>query len=227
MDFKNRLKQIKFDRGVTQIALANFLGISKTVVSDYESDKSNKSPNIGHFIRIAQFFNISTDYLLGLTNNKFALRSDTIQLPLQTTYKQYVMIESLAYCVAELNLPEADFTRYSFAKRLRQLRQEKHISIRELSDKTGICIAAISGYENKFRMPSLDILFEIAKHFKTSSDYLLCLTDNPFPIHEETEPPYILELVPNLSRGQVRFIQRMANDVVKSRFDDKELTYDE
>jgi transcriptional regulator with XRE-family HTH domain len=218
MGFGKRLKDIKFDRGITQIELAKAVGISRTTASEYESLKVQKLPSVGVFIKIAEYLNISTDYLLGLTDNPLPLRSGIIQLPPKTTMGQYELIKNISIFInATDNINMV--TSQSFSQRLRQIRQTANISTRALAKILMISGAAISSYENDNKKPSLEMLIDIVRYFKVSSDYLLCLTDNPFPIHDMNEPPYVLELHENISAGQIRFIQRMANDIVDSCVD--------
>lgn len=50
--------------GITQVQLAKSLGVTKQSVSNWEND--NIQPSIDMLIRIAEFFQVSTDYMLGL-----------------------------------------------------------------------------------------------------------------------------------------------------------------
>lgn len=54
--------------GITQKQLADRLGISKNAVSYYE--KSLRCPSTDILIEIAKVFHVSTDFLLGLENEK-------------------------------------------------------------------------------------------------------------------------------------------------------------
>lgn len=50
---------------ISQMALADHLGISHAAVSTYVRGKSE--PCLQHLVMIAQYFDVSTDYLLGNT----------------------------------------------------------------------------------------------------------------------------------------------------------------
>lgn len=66
--FAQRLKELRHDRKkITQDMLANDLQVSKTTISNYETGYS--MPDIETLIRIATYFNVSTDYLLGRTKS--------------------------------------------------------------------------------------------------------------------------------------------------------------
>ncbi len=64
MDFSNRLRQLRTEAGLTQLQLAQRLGITKSVISFYELSERAPSPDV--LIRLARVFHVSTDYLLGL-----------------------------------------------------------------------------------------------------------------------------------------------------------------
>lgn len=64
MDFSNRLRELRTQAGLTQLQLAQQLGITKSVISFYELSERAPSPDV--LIRIARIFHVSTDYLLGL-----------------------------------------------------------------------------------------------------------------------------------------------------------------
>lgn len=64
--FKKRLTMLRKSKKLTQIELAKMLGISRGSLSMYEIGQ--REPDFAMLRRIADFFNISTDYLLGRTN---------------------------------------------------------------------------------------------------------------------------------------------------------------
>lgn len=63
-----RIKILRTERNLTQAALANELGIAKTTLAAYEQEKNE--PSNETFVKIANYFNVSADYLLGLTDVK-------------------------------------------------------------------------------------------------------------------------------------------------------------
>lgn len=60
-----RIYEIRMSFGWTQVQLAQKLGVTKQTVSNWEND--NIQPSIDMLIKISKIFNVSTDYLLGLT----------------------------------------------------------------------------------------------------------------------------------------------------------------
>ena len=62
-----RLKEIRKSKGLSQIKLAMELNTSQNTISRYENGE--REPGIGELIKIADYFNISVDYLLERTDN--------------------------------------------------------------------------------------------------------------------------------------------------------------
>ena len=69
MDFGQRLKEIRKRNGLTQDAMAERLHVTRQAVSNWEND--NIQPSIDMLVKIAGFFSVSTDYLLGLENKRY------------------------------------------------------------------------------------------------------------------------------------------------------------
>jgi len=62
----------------------------------------------------------------------------------------------------------------NFPERLKQLRKEKGLTLKDLSEQLGdIKVASISRYEHGRREPNIDKLLEIADFFNCSVDYLI------------------------------------------------------
>lgn len=64
VDFGNVLKTLRLNEGFTQAQLAQRLGLTKSVISAYETGL--RLPSYDVLIHIAKIFDVSTDYLLGL-----------------------------------------------------------------------------------------------------------------------------------------------------------------
>ena len=64
VNFGERLRLLRKSRKWTQKDLADRLGITKSVISAYET--SLRYPSYDILIRIASIFKVSTDYLLGV-----------------------------------------------------------------------------------------------------------------------------------------------------------------
>ena len=64
VDFGNTLKTLRLRKDMTQAQLANKLGLTKSVISAYETGL--RLPSYDILIHIARIYNVSTDYLLGI-----------------------------------------------------------------------------------------------------------------------------------------------------------------
>ena len=65
--YQNRLRDLREDRDLKQRHLAEFLNCSQQVYSNYELGQRDIPTDV--LIRLSDFYNVSVDYLLGLTKN--------------------------------------------------------------------------------------------------------------------------------------------------------------
>ena len=68
MDYIVRIRNLREDNDLTQQEIATMLGTSQTMYARYERG-ANEMP-IRHLIKLAKYYDVSTDYLLGLTKEK-------------------------------------------------------------------------------------------------------------------------------------------------------------
>ena len=68
VELGSTLKRLRLKKGMTQADIAKDLGLTKSVISAYETGL--RLPSYDILIHIATIFGVSTDYLLGLENNK-------------------------------------------------------------------------------------------------------------------------------------------------------------
>ena len=66
MEFKYRLRNLRFEKNLTGEQLANAIGVKKTTISTWENGKA--FPEIGTLIKLANYFDVSIDYILGRNN---------------------------------------------------------------------------------------------------------------------------------------------------------------
>lgn len=67
-NFGETLKDLRRSRNLTQKEFGAMVGLSKAVVSKYETGIGY--PSFDVLVRIAQYFGVTTDYLLGIVNSK-------------------------------------------------------------------------------------------------------------------------------------------------------------
>ena len=68
MCFPKRLKELRLENGETQKDLANAIEVGRTTISEYESGKI--VPKQEGLLKIANHFNVSVDYLTGVSNER-------------------------------------------------------------------------------------------------------------------------------------------------------------
>ena len=78
MCFSKRLKELRFERGQTQKELANAIEVGRTTVSEYESGKI--VPKQEGLLKIANHFNVSVDYLTGVSNERATRKQNASDL---------------------------------------------------------------------------------------------------------------------------------------------------
>ena len=65
--FSERIKELRLERGMTQEEVGKLIGVKRYSVYGYE--KGNNYPEVPGLIALADYFGVSTDYLLGRTDN--------------------------------------------------------------------------------------------------------------------------------------------------------------
>lgn len=68
VDFGNTLKTLRLRENMTQAQLAQKLGLTKSVISAYETGL--RLPSYDVLIHISKTFKVSTDYLLGVESQQ-------------------------------------------------------------------------------------------------------------------------------------------------------------
>ena len=63
-----RIKDLREDHNLTQAEIANYLHIRQNTYSQYETEQ--RQLPLAYLIALAKFYKTSTDYILGLTDNK-------------------------------------------------------------------------------------------------------------------------------------------------------------
>ena len=66
---------------------------------------------------------------------------------------------------------------FDFGYRLKNLRQQHHLTQTQVANRLNLSKTSISGYENNVKTPSQDILIKLAGLYRVSTDYLLGLDD--------------------------------------------------
>ncbi len=101
-----RIKELMQEKGVQQQQMAEFLNVSRATIYKYQQGKAE--PNISTLIKIADYFNVSLDYLCG-RQNKNLIFADS----LTETQKKLVTI------IRRLTSEQANFALGYFSEMLK------------------------------------------------------------------------------------------------------------
>ncbi|MDD2181718.1 MAG: helix-turn-helix transcriptional regulator [Bacilli bacterium] len=141
-----RIKNIREDNDLTQKEIAQILGISRANYSAMENGRISFS--LLNISKIADYYNISIDYLLGLTNTK-----------------RYTINNN------ELNLND-------FGKSLRKARRKLRLTQENIAFDLGVTQPTYANYEKGKTIISVNRLFILSKKYNLSFDQLLGKTPN-------------------------------------------------
>lgn len=67
-DFSTRLRKLRLEKHLKQEQVALLVGVTKSAVSSWEQD--TRQPSYQVLLRLADVFNVTTDYLLGRENSR-------------------------------------------------------------------------------------------------------------------------------------------------------------
>ena len=65
--FAERLKELRNEKNLSQAQLAKVTGLSHTAIVYWETEQ--RVPNANAIVTLAAYFNVTTDYLLGVENS--------------------------------------------------------------------------------------------------------------------------------------------------------------
>ena len=85
MKFKTILKDLRLKHGLSQEDLGKIIGVGRTTISMYES--GNIVPRQEGLLKIASYFDVSVDYLTGISSSKEAEKSSPYLLRLDKELK--------------------------------------------------------------------------------------------------------------------------------------------
>lgn len=76
-NFAKRIKKARYDTGYTQQQVADLTGISRANIAKYETGRIE--PNLETLAILAQFYNVSTNWLLGISIEQDIKIQDSIK----------------------------------------------------------------------------------------------------------------------------------------------------
>ncbi len=144
----SRIKELRIKNNLTQANMADILNIKKPTYTQFENMKREIFP-IERINEIANYFNVSFDYLFKLSNNE------------------------------KIKIKRVKLNSKLIGERLRDIRKENKLYQETLANEISSSIALISQYESGKRLLSLTFGFVICKKFNISMDYLYGKVDKP------------------------------------------------
>lgn len=90
-----QIKKLRLAKNMSQVALANQLGVTKQSVSNWEND--NILPSLDMLKKIAKYFSCTSDYLLEIDDNKLYIETSNL------TLRQIAHLQLLVEDFKELN----------------------------------------------------------------------------------------------------------------------------
>ncbi|MBQ9118725.1 MAG: helix-turn-helix transcriptional regulator [Lachnospiraceae bacterium] len=91
MNFNTRLKQLRQKHHLTQGDLADILALKPTAISNYESGRNE--PSFEKLIALSRYFNVSCDYLLGITDAYFPVSGEVIDKDMVEFFNLYQQLD--------------------------------------------------------------------------------------------------------------------------------------
>ncbi|WP_432401042.1 helix-turn-helix domain-containing protein [Wukongibacter sp. M2B1] len=79
MSLGQRLKQLRKEKELTIREVAKLFSIGKSTLSDWENERRN--PNYDMIKKLAEFYGVTVDYLLGITDEKNIYTSKSAEIP--------------------------------------------------------------------------------------------------------------------------------------------------
>lgn len=69
-----RLKKLRTERGLKQREVARYIGVKESAISAYETNL--RKPTYANLIRLAKYYGVTADYLLGIETRRKDLLAD-------------------------------------------------------------------------------------------------------------------------------------------------------
>ncbi len=171
-----RIRTLRKEKALSQPELAKIVGVSNGVISFWENDLNE--PKASYLKVLADCFDISTDYLLGRTDDfgNVSVQSSVPQLSEESFDKKI--------CGGHEML---------FSQRLKELRNECGLTQKELAKKLKTTDKSIWNYEKGIARPPIEIITAYADFFQVSTDYLLGRTDDFGNVFVQSSVPQLSE----------------------------------
>lgn len=182
MQFGEKLRSLRASINMTQKELADKLSISPSAIGMYEQNR--RVPDTEMLLKIAFLFNVTTDYLLGISDIKNSSSTNPI-------FTQQILSHEKDTIEGFQALTEHNQD-IMIGRQLKQLRTLKKKSQQEVCSALNIEQSTLANYENDRRVPKIDILLKLADYYQCSLDQLLGRTFKGSNILKEPYPETLI-----------------------------------
>lgn len=154
MKYDDNLKLLREEKGLKQEEIAKVLGISRSTYKDYELRISFVP--VKYLNTLSNFYNVSVDYLLGISNNRVYDSS------------------------------KANIDKISAGIRLKEFRKSRNLTQKKLASVLNVTFSSIAFNEKGRNLIGTQFLYTICDKYNVSADYLLGKIDyNPLEVNNE------------------------------------------
>jgi len=102
MEFKDRIRIVRHERNMTQADLASAMGKSESAIRMWETDRSK--PDCDTLIKLADYFNCSTDYLLGLSEYKTVQDKEDKEHTVHEAWEEFTRVIDYFYEMDKIHI---------------------------------------------------------------------------------------------------------------------------
>lgn len=103
--FRIRLKELREQKGLSQDAFSKDIGVSQSTVGNWES--GTRQPKMAVLEKIARYFDVSTDYLLGRSDESVLPQSDPTWINVLGRVAAGIPIEAIEEVIDKEQITEA------------------------------------------------------------------------------------------------------------------------
>lgn len=137
----NRLTDIREENDLTQDKMGEITNVTRTVISKWENGK--EIIPLEHLNTYSNYFEVSLDYLLGLSNRR--------------NYN---------------NIINKDLDLKLIGSRIKKFREDNNLTLRQLAEILNTSSSTISAYETGKTLILTSFAYQICKKYKISLDWL-------------------------------------------------------
>ena len=182
MDIKKiiaeRIRQLRKEKGLTHKDLANMLNCTSPCISSFECGRNNIATK--YLVELAGIFGVTTDYLLGMTNERVSVEtiSEYAGLPneyVEKLHEIYMLTNNVDVITKFIDMQIQEIEENELEKvigsNVRKLRKKRGLTVQKLAELIGVASSTIYSIERGERKLKLQNLQFLAKYFNKDVDW--------------------------------------------------------